>query len=291
MSKTTFFKDLGKATNDLLTKDFPTESFGFEAESKAENDVKFKTTGTRKADGSVEATIEPTVGFKKQGASAKVTIKADKTYGLEVTHEDKIVDGVKFTLNGETKGEDSSAKLSLDYKNANFGTVSGYFLYPFSGTNQPKGAASFTSAYEGLSFGGQAEYQAGNKPGLQSYDVKAIYSGSSFKFGGYYNVKVAKKSTAGLQYHHNVRADTELVADVSVDAANIGGESPKIRFAALWRRDADTTIKAKVESDAKLSLSYQQKLSPNTTVIIGSESVLTEAKPSHKVGTTFKFSF
>jgi hypothetical protein len=203
----------------------------------------------------------------------------------------EVVDGLKATFNGETKGDDSSAKLTLDYKNGKVGTVTSFFYYPIKGKKQPLVGASFSSAYENVAFGGQAEYQLGEKQGLQKYDFKLLYSAKSFKFGGYYNNKVNDKAVVGVNYHHSVRSDVELVGDVSVDAANIAGETPKIRFATLWKRDADLTVKAKVESDAKLSLSFQQKLSPNTTVIVGSESSLTDSKTGHKVGALFKFNF
>jgi hypothetical protein len=80
MSKTTFFKDLGKSTNDLLDKDFGSDAHGFEIESKAPNGVKFRTTGSRKADGSVSGLIEPSGTCPVTGVSLKATIKTDKTY-------------------------------------------------------------------------------------------------------------------------------------------------------------------------------------------------------------------
>lgn len=286
MSKTTFYKDLTKGTNDLLDKDFGSESYGFEIESKAPNNTKFKTTGSRKADGSVAGLFEPSMTCPITGLNLKATIKTDKAYSVEASRD--VVDGLKATVLGTTKGEDSSVKVTADYKNAKVGTLSSYLLYPLKGKKtSPSVGASFTTAYENFSVGASGEYQLGEKKGFSEYEAKILYTGSSFKFFGYYN----HKNVAGVNYHHTVRPDVELVGDVSVDTANIGGESPKIKFAALWKRDADLTVKAKVESDAKLSLSFNQKLSPNTSVIIGSESSLVDSKSGHKVGALFKFNF
>lgn len=294
MSKTTFFKDLGKAGSDLLEKEFPTDSWTVEAESKAPNDVKFKTTAARKADGSVSGSLEETAAFKAQGTTVKVTLKTDKTYAAEVTVEDKGVKGLKTVLFGENKGDKNTVKATFDYKNASFGTVSTTATYPFKGAATL--AASFTSGYESLSFGASADCQLGEKTKLTRWALKFLYNGPSFKFVGSYNAKPGDEALCAVTYHHTARADVELVGDVSVDTSKLG-EVPRLTFGAQWKRDAFTTIKSKVQTDSssngKLSLSVQQKLSDNATVVLGSESTLSNlsAGGSHKVGATLKLGF
>eukprot|EP01122_Echinamoeba_exundans_P001605 TRINITY_DN11627_c1_g1_i1.p1 TRINITY_DN11627_c1_g1~~TRINITY_DN11627_c1_g1_i1.p1 ORF type:complete len:291 (+),score=112.85 TRINITY_DN11627_c1_g1_i1:55-927(+) len=290
MSKTTFFKDLGKAGSDLLEKDFPTDSWTVEAESKAPNDVKFKTTGAKKAEG-VSGSIEQTATFKEQGTTVKATLKTDKTYSAEVTVEDKVVEGLKTVLFGENKGDKNTVKATFDYKNASVGTFSSTVTYPFKAN--PSVAASFTTGYEALTFGASGEFALGNKSGLTRYAAKFVYNGPSFKFVGSYSAKPSEEALVGLTYHHVARSDVELVGDISVDTAKLS-DAPRLTFGAQWKRDAFTTVKSKIVSDSsKLAFSVQQKLSDNATVVVGSESTLSNLSSggSHKVGATLKLGF
>lgn len=201
---------------------------------------------------------------------------------------------MKTVVSGENKGDKNTVKATFDYKNASVGTLSTTFSYPFKGASVL--SASVTSGYESLSFGASGEYQLGEKSKLSRYAVKFLYNGPSFKFVGSYSVKPGDEALVGVTYHHVARSDVELVGDITVDTAKLQ-DVPRLTFGAQWKRDAFTTIKSKVATDSsnagKLSLSVQQKLSDNATVVIGSESTLANlsAGGSHKVGATLKLGF
>jgi voltage-dependent anion channel protein 2 len=286
----TFWRDLGKTSKDLLEKDFPTDAWGVEIEAKAPNDVKFKTTASRKADGTTAATFEPTLSFKEHGVELKGTFKTDKTLSGEVSLENKLVDGAKVSINGEQKGDKNTVKTTLDYKNKRFGTFSTAFSYPNKGN--PFLVANATGSHEAFTAGGNVEYSLGSAAGVTAWNAKLLFKAPSYAFTLYANNKAGDDTVVGVNYLHAVRTDLDVVTDVQLDTSK-PGEIPRFKLLTKWNRDAATTLKAKIDSESsRLTWSVAQKFSPDVSVVFGSEHSLAGAGAgSTRVAGTLKLNF
>jgi len=286
----TFWRDLGKTSKDLLEKDFPTDTWGVEIEAKAPNDVKFKSTASRKPDGTTAASFEPTLSFKEHGVEFKGTFKTDKTLTGEISLENKLVDGVKVALNGESKGDKNTVKTSLDYKNKRFGTFSAAFSYPNKGN--PFVNVNATGSHEAFTLGANLDYGLGSAAGVTAWNAKLLFKAPSYSFMLYGNNKAGDDTVAGVNYLHSVRTDLDLVTDVQIDTSKLG-DVPRLKLLAKWNRDSLTTLKAKIDSESsKLQWSVTQKLSPDVSVVFGSEhSLAGSGAGSSKVAGTLKLNF
>jgi voltage-dependent anion channel protein 2 len=297
MAKPTSFKDIGKTPKDLIEKDFPTESFGFEIEAKADGS-KYKVTATKKNDGTIEGLFEPTFLFPKQGLTAKTTVKNTKNFATEVALEDKLAKNLKLTFNAESsdKTKQTTVKGSVDFKHDK-GHVAATVTYPIQAEKSDKPAnitanASLTAVFaEKYTVGANVEHHVGGKTPLAQWNLRLQYTAPAFTLLGYYNnAKHGEESVLGVNYHHKVRSDFELVTDVSVDTGKPA--EPKFRVGGAWKRSDDSTIKFKLEADEhKLTVSHLQKLSSDATLVVGLQYDVPASSASNKVGANLKLNF
>jgi voltage-dependent anion channel protein 2 len=298
MAKPTLFKDIGKTSKDLLSRDFPTESFGFEVEAKAEC-AKYKVTATKKADGDLECLFEPTFTFAKQGVTAKTTFKNNKSYAAEIVLEDKLAKGLKLTINGDSSEKDKKAKTTVkgavEYKHEK-GTATVQVSYPVKAEKAQITANASVSANvaEKYLVGANVEYEIGASAPSQ-WSLRLQYTAPQFALLGYYdNTKSSEKSIVGVNYYHKVRSDVEFVTDVSVDTA-APDVKPKFHVGAAWKQSETSTFKFKLEAEEKkLTVAHLQKLSSDATLIVGLQCEVPAQHASsanNKVGANLKFNF
>jgi len=296
MAKPTLFKDIGKTSKDLLERDFPTDTFGFEVEAKAES-AKYKVTATKKPDGTIDGLFEPTFTFSKQGLTAKTTFKNNKSYAAELVLEDKLAKGVKLTLNGDSSEKDkkTTVKGTVEYKHEK-GTASAQVTYPVKAEKAQISANASLSANfaEKYTVGANVEHQVGGKSALAQWNLRLQYTAPQFALLGYYNnAKFGEESVVGVNYYHKVRSDIEFVTDVSVDTAKLA--EPKFRVGGAWKQSDNSTFKFKLEAEEhKLTVSHLQKLSSDATLVVGLQyDVPTHAasSASNKVGANLKLNF
>lgn len=293
MAKPTAFKDIGKTPKDLLERDFPVDTFGFEVEAKAEN-AKYKVTATKK-DSAINGVFEPTFTFSK-GITAKTTFKNDKSYAAEVVLEDTLATGVKVTLNTDSSEKDkkTTIKGTVDYKNDK-AAATVQVTYPVKAEKaQIAAVASVAGVYDKYLVGASVEHQVGGKGPLAQWNLRLQYTAPQFALLGYYNnAKFGEDSVLGVNYHHKVRSDVDLVTDVSVDTAKLA--EPKFKVGGSWKRSAESTFKFKLEADEhKLTVAHLQKLSSDATLVVGFQyDVPTHSGSSanNKVGANLKLNF
>jgi len=71
----------------------------------------------------------------------------------------------------------------------------------------------------------------------------------------------------GANFYHRVNTDLSVGGEVAFDTANVEAK-PKFVFGTQYRVDADTTTKVKFDNNAKIGLSYQQKVSKNARITL-----------------------
>jgi len=203
------WKDLGKSSSDLLSKDFPTSGTSLEVKTKTPSNVTFKVAGFSpahgdKITGDIEAkNIDPMNGM--------TLTQAWTTHGLLKTNvelENQLAKGLKFELNtalhpDQQKEGRHHGLLATHYKQP--GLHSRAFLDIFKG---PSFTADTVIGRDGFFLGGEATYDI--RDGLiKGYNAALGFAGPD------YTVTVhglQKFNTFSASYYHKVNADVDVAA-------------------------------------------------------------------------------
>lgn len=255
------YSDLGKKSSDLLSKDFPDKT-KLEIKTKSDNGVSFEGNITRNADHSIYGLLNPKYKHGGHGITVGASVDTRRALKVEVTAED-LVPGLKTTITGHADPE--SLTVEAEYKHE-YLTLGGAV-----NVLSPKGnkvTASSVFGYEGFAIGLQAEYiydKWQNINGVASY-THPDYVGTLF---ARVNTHVAS-NMLGLSLHHRFSPRATLAAEASLDV-NKSTESPKIVVGGSYDFvDSPTTVKGKVDTEGRLSLSYAHRLNKYARLILGS---------------------
>jgi hypothetical protein len=273
------YKDLNKASNDLLNKEY-----------HAARKLKVKTSTNNGVTYTTEGTLKNKSILAKLGASFKHSsgIKVDK---LQVTTQGRVVgeftmadiaDGVNVTLKFEDGDSSSSAAqkgtAGIDYADSNMS-----FNALFDVVNGPTVSAAGVFAIDDFVVGGHAKYNThfDDESGgaLKDYGIAAGYRGSdssaTLSTG-------SKLDSFNLSVLHKVDSDTTVA--VSADY-NRSKQTKNLVVGTGISLDRDTTVQAKINSSGTVSLNYLQQIKP--TVKLGASVAVDAtdfAADTHKFG-------
>jgi hypothetical protein len=262
------FKNLTKKVSDLLTKEFPSDKGENKIEWKGttENNVTIETSLTSKADGSTVGTIFPKYKAKEYGTTFGVELNTKKEAKLEVSMEEYHLPGLKTTVAANYKPEDKFVTLSGEYKHEN-GTVTGQVDYGKSAGILLEGSA--TVGAQGFALGGNAQYLVGtNDNEVKKLHSILSYSNAEFDIAAFAKHtapegKNEEKNVMGLSFYHKFTKDWVFGAEATFET--IPPEAtPTLTFGTQYKVAEDTLLKARLDTDAKVALSYQQKYNKNT---------------------------
>lgn len=284
MSTPGLFKDLGKRVSDLLTKEFPSEEKKVEWKGVTGNNVTIETNLVQKGDTAIVGTITPSYKFKEYGVNVLAEINTKKDVKVEVSADNKITDGLKLTVTGESKGNTSFATLAAEYKHE-YATVTASVDY-----GKPKGSlikATTVVGQKGWSLGLSAEYFAGDQSELKAFNTTVAYSSKDFDatvFGRL--ISQGDKNEIGGTYFHNINPSLTIGSEVVFDTANADAK-PKLSFATQYRLNEDTVLKGKFDTNGVLGVSAAQRFNKNSRFILG--STIDTNNLSGKNASTFGF--
>jgi len=264
----TLFKDLNKPTKDLFEKGFKTDIYEVETETTTPNGIKLKTVASKKSDGVFGSIEGPSYTWKDWGLNLKFTGKTtDKGhFTVEGSVEDKGVEGLKVSVNAESKGDDRSVKATAEYKHQ-YTALSLALLYPITEHN-PSINANGVFKYENAVLAGDLTYNLGEKPDITSHSYRLQFEHQGFLFGLYCNKKGSDPIVAGIGVHDKVKDGIEIAADLSVKHFT---SDPKLSLVGLYQLDKATTLKGKFDSKGRIGLSYKQKVSDAATVTFAAD--------------------
>jgi len=242
------FGDLSKAVTDLFNDDFGFGSAKLVLKSKAQNGVNFKVEASKPlSDGAVSAFLE-TKFSHSSGLSVKEkwTTKNDVTTELSV--DNKVFDGSKFT--GEIVFNPNAGlkdlKLKCDYAQDHLNA---------NATLTSKGVVSASGVF---GFGGKFLFGS-----LIDYDTgKGVVASSKFAVGfSESDFQVVSSITDGSAVEGSVfhtpstAVQTGLRFNWSKTSSDVGFE-----LCGKYKVDGDAFVKAKLDRAFTLGLSYTQKL-------------------------------
>jgi len=271
MSTPPLFKDLGKRSSDLLTKEYPSEEKKFEWKGTTSNGITIETNAVQKGDGPIVGTITPSYKYKEYGLNVLGEFNTNKDIKLETSVENQGVQGLKATLTGEQKGKDTFATLAAEYKHQH-ATVNGSVDFGKSKGNTIKANSVF--GHIGWLLGLSAEYLiASDHQELKLFNTTVGYTNKDFDvtvFGRIVGTEKGDKNEVGGTYFHNVREDTAFGAEVVFDTSSAESK-PKLSFGGQHKLQEDTILKAKVDTTGILGFSFQQRFNKNSKMTIASK--------------------
>jgi len=255
------YKDLGKATSDLLNKDYPLGVSTLEVKTKTPNNVLFKA-GIAKNDEKnvILGDLEGKYIDGKNGVTLTQTWLTNNSLKTQIELENHLARGLKFDIVG-LLNPDKGAKSAL---------VTAIYRQPaFHGRalvdafNGPTVTADAVVGRDGFLAGVDSTFDAQNQT-LKSYSAAFGYSAPEYS--------VTVKALSALQvfqagYYHRVNRDVEAgaIATYSVKAPN----NVALEVGAKTYLDAAAFLKAKVNNAGLLTLGYTQALRPGVKASFG----------------------
>jgi len=282
------WKDLGKSSNDLLSKDFHIHGTSLEVKTKTPSNVTFKVTGssdpkTQHIHGDLEAKyVDPKNGFTLTEAWTTANVLKGT---VEV--ENQIAKGLKFEIHSALHPDKGTkhAILNTIYKQPGLHTRA--FLDVFKG---PSFTADTVLGRDGFLLGAEGTYNV-TEGRISRYAAALGYSAPEYAVSLH---GLGNMSTFAASYYHRVSRDVEAGAKAVYDSkAPTGNVSLEVGAKAYL--DAAAFVKAKVNSAGLLVLGYTQTLRPGVKMSAGlalDTQKLNDPSlvgPAHKVGAQFVF--
>lgn len=282
------FADLGKASNDLLGKDFPVGQTKFELKTVAPGGVTFNVIGaqdnkTRHINGELKSKY---VDYKN-GVTVTESWTTANVLTTQIEVENKIAKGLKVDVTGGFLPSDGkkNAKVGVQYKQ--LGLNSRAYVDVFKG---PTFTGDVVVGRDGFLVGGNV-----------AYDVKAAHITQFAAAAGYTAPEYAVALHAhnsfkvfSASYYHRINSDLEAGGKAVWDTKTVAGDKAKapvnLEVGAKYYLDRDAFVKAKVNNAGVLGLGYTQALRKGVKVSIGGLFDTTKLdQPAHKLGLGFVF--
>jgi len=277
------FADLGKEAKDLINKNFHFGVIKFEGKTKTKNGVEFTTEGSHFTDtGNVNGSLETKFKNADYGVTFTEKWTTDNIISTNISIDDKIAKGLKVdfdTTFAPITGK-KSAKVKTAYKHDNV-HATGDIDLNFAG---PSINGSGVFAYKGWHVGYQACYDTGSSK-LTANNASLTYKDGDFV--------VHSAINDGAKYigsiHHQVNPQLSAAAMLNWQS---GSKDPaSLTVCGRYDIDGDTFVKAKLDNNLRLGISYVQNLRPGVQLTM---SQLINAKSlengGHKLGLSLNLS-
>jgi len=286
----TYFKDLSKRANDIISKEFPIEN-KVEWSGVTDSGVLLETNFSQKKDGSVSGTLTPSYKYKDWGATFLAELTTRKEFKAEVSLQDQIVEGLKTTISEQSKGGEVFTTAGAEYRNE-LVSVTATADYGKEAGSTVKGTA--VVGRQGFALGVSGEYFLGlannATSDLKEVNVTLGYSAVDMDittFGRLKTLEDEDKTEVGASFFHRVNPVLSVGSEISFDVGNADTAKPKLTVAGQYLFSPDTLLKAKLDTDGKLGLSYQQLFNRSCKLTLGGS--IDTTNPGGKGSSVFGF--
>lgn len=282
------WKDLSKATNDLLGKDYPLGSTALDVKSVAPNGVTFHVAGARNNQtADILADLEIKVANKAKGLSSTTVWTTTNQIRQTVEADNYLAKGLKvdFVSSFQPDKGTKTGVFNTAFKQPNLHTRTTVDL-----TKGPLIAHDSVVGRDGFAAGYAAVLSAQTKQ-LVNYELAAGYYAPEYSI----TLQSTKKLNNYIaSYYHRLNSDLETGARVLFDASKPAKET-KLELGSKVYLDNAAFVKAKINNDGILGLGYTQALRPGVKTSLGlaldtkAFSASEAVTPSHKVGAALFF--
>jgi voltage-dependent anion channel protein 2 len=282
------WKDLGKSSSDLLSKDYPFHGTALEVKTKTPSNVTFKVAGTRNANGAITGDIESKMTNKQHGLTLTNTWNTVNVLKTQVELDNQITQGLKLdlvTTIAPSKGMSKSAVLNAVYKQSGFHSRASIDVL-----KGPTFTADTGLGRDGFLVGAEAAYNV-TEGRISRYALAAGFNAPEYAvtLHALHDLKSFSAS-----YYHRVSKDVEAGAKAVYDPKLTNG-GVSIEVGTKTYLDSAAFVKAKINNAGILALGYTQSLRPGVKASFGlavDTQKLNEVDPSgpvHKIGMSFVF--
>ncbi|KAI0647828.1 voltage-dependent ion-selective channel [Trametes meyenii] len=282
------WKDLGKSSNDLLGKDFPTSSVTLEVKTLTPSNVAFKVGGARDTKSSlIGGDIEAKFFNKPHGLTFTQTWTTSNILKTQVEVDNQIAKGVKLDLQTALTPNTGakSALFTTTYKQPGLHTRA--FLDIFKG---PTFTADTVVGRDGFLVGAEASYNV-TEGKITKYATAIGYSAPEYAVTLH---GLSNLSTFAASYYHRVNPDVEAGAKAIYDTRASASGNVALEVGTKVYLDSAAFVKAKINNSGVLALGYTQSLRPGVRASFGlalDTQRLNDpaSQGAHKVGASFTF--
>ncbi|KAF9165292.1 Mitochondrial porin [Actinomortierella ambigua] len=285
------FADLGKASNDLLGKDYPVGQTKFELKTVAPNGVTFNVLGNQdNKSGAIAGELKTKYVDYKNGLTVTESWTTGNLLTTQIELENKVAKGLKLDITGgflPSEGK-KNAKVGVQYKQLGFNSRA--YVDLFKG---PTFTGDVVVGRDGFLLGGDVAYDV-SRGTVSRFAAAAGYTAPEYSVALHANNSFKVFSAS---YYHRINADLEAGGKAVWDskAAPAGeGKAAKspvaLEVGAKLYLDRDAFVKAKVNNAGVLGLGYTQALRKGVKVSIAGLFDTTKLnQPAHKLGLSFVF--
>ncbi|EAU86031.2 voltage-dependent ion-selective channel [Coprinopsis cinerea okayama7 len=282
------WKDLGKSSNDLLSKDYPIHGTSLEVKTQTPSNVAFKVAGNKDSKSAViTGDLEAKYTDKAHGLTVTQAWTTSNVLRNQVELENQLAKGLKLDLTTSLAPEKGAktAVLGGVFKQSGLHTRAVLDLF--------KGPTFTTDAVvgrDGFLAGAEASYNV-TEGKVTRYAAALGYNAPEYAvtLHGLNNL-----STFTASYYHRINRDVEAGAKAVYDPkATHGGVALEVGSKVYL--DAAAFVKAKINNSGVIALGYTQALRPGVKASFGlalDTQKLNDPNPvgpSHKVGLSFVF--
>ncbi|KAF9241150.1 eukaryotic porin/Tom40 [Melanogaster broomeanus] len=282
------WKDLGKSSNDLLSKDYPFSGTSLEVKTKTPSNVAFKVAGLRDSKTlGITGDLEAKYVDHKNGLVFTETWTTANVLKSQLELENYLAKGLKLDINTSLipdKGS-KSALLNVIYKQSGVHTRGA--LDVFKG---PTFTADTVVGRDGFLLGAETAYNV-TEGKIARYAAAIGYNAPEYAVTvhGLNNL-----NTFSASYYHRVSPDVEAGAKAVYDTkSTTSGVALEVGAKAFL--DSAAFVKAKINNSGVLALGYTQTLRPGVKASFGLAldtqrlNDIAPAGPAHKVGASITF--
>lgn len=272
------YSDIGKQARDVFGKGYHFGVVKLEVKSKTSTGVEF-TAGGNSSNGKVAGNLETKYKCSDYGMTFTEKWNTDNTLNATVDVQDKVMPGVKLTLDGNYQPNTGAmaGKLKTEYKHEKL-----VFSADVNLAANPVVNASASVGQGPWAVGYQTAFDAG-KSALVKNNFALSYATPEMII---HATGTDKKVFGGGVYH---KVKPGLETGVTINSA-VGGATT---FAVGCKYDLakDSCVRAKVDNSSMVGLSFQQKLKDGITLTLSTAIDGTKLnQPGHKVGLALEMS-
>lgn len=278
------FSDLGKSTNDLLSKDYPIGSAKLEVNTTTPNGLKFTVVGNKdNKNGNINSELKTKYSDKSRGLTITEHWNTANVLGAQIELQDSIAKGLKLDLIGSILPASGKkhAKVGLEFKQSNVHTRGSVDLFAKDG---PTLHSDVVVESEGFLVGGDVAYNV-NDAILSRYNVALGYTNKD------YTINMCASNKFGIfsaSYYHKVNSDVEAGAKATWNKAS--SDNVSLEVGTKYLLDKNAFVKAKVDNTGRLGLGYTQVLRQGVKVGLGGSFDTTRLQENvHRVGLSIVF--
>jgi len=274
------FSDIGKQSRDVFGKGYHFGLVKLEVKSKTSTGVEFTAGGVSNTDGgAVSGNIETKYKCSEYGVTFTEKWNTDNTLNCAVDVQDKLMPGLKVTVDGNMKPDSGkmAGKLKSEYKHEKMVVNCDMNLAATPAVN-----VSASVGHGAWALGYNTCFDSA-KSALTKHNVALGYATKEMVV---HCSATDSKVFGGGIYH---RINPALETGVSINSA-LGGKT-SFGIGCKYTLGPDASIRAKVDNSSIVGLSYQQKLREGILVTLSTSLDGTKLnQPGHKLGLALEMS-